>query len=408
MPDIQWHIDEDANQETIVKSTEPQRSRYWLVILLTLVILGVGLRMAYRAAPEPAPWPTPVPQPTPTRQPIPAKLFNTIDREAQALAAGDLATYLEVRRYPTVPAKASGGNLTAWGRPQDDRPLYTVVDFAIWKEGRAWADVRQFREGRYFRETRFYYAEGERWLRSVEPDRFLWNELDENVQTPHFNVIYAHFDRDILSPTLHQLEEDYVALCRDLGCAMLEHELTFTLKLAAMEVPVLYPAETGTVEIRLLSPRITGFFESGRAYGWKNTYLHEILAQVLVEQIYGANSDQPGSMILLSSITWASNRRDPLPKEFRGELDNLTQTLALPLEKLWEPGMGESARAYAQATYLLRFVEQTYGALSIARLLKTLGAAKSLPEAIETGLGVPYAEFDQKWQAWVKQNIPSQ
>src|SRR5512147_2588306 len=96
MPDMQWHIDEDAEEETSVTVTEPRRSLRWLAILLA-VILGVGLGIMYRSVPEPAPRPTAAPQPTPTRLAIPAKLFETIDREAQALADGDLATYLEVQ-----------------------------------------------------------------------------------------------------------------------------------------------------------------------------------------------------------------------------------------------------------------------------------------------------------------------
>jgi hypothetical protein len=36
-------------------------------------------------------------------------------------------------------------------------------------------------------------------------------------------------------------------------------------------------------------------------------------------------------------------------------------------------------------------------------LLKAIGASKSVSETLETGLGVPFAEFEQKWQTWLKQ-----
>jgi hypothetical protein len=36
------------------------------------------------------------------------------------------------------------------------------------------------------------------------------------------------------------------------------------------------------------------------------------------------------------------------------------------------------------------------------KLLKALGTAQSLADVIENGLGVPFSEFDQKWQAWIK------
>jgi hypothetical protein len=41
------------------------------------------------------------------------------------------------------------------------------------------------------------------------------------------------------------------------------------------------------------------------------------------------------------------------------------------------------------------------GTLAMPKLLKALGTAQSFADVIENGLGVPFAEFDQKWQAWI-------
>jgi hypothetical protein len=62
----------------------------------------------------------------------------------------------------------------------------------------------------------------------------------------------------------------------------------------------------------------------------------------------------------------------------------------------------------AEAYFVIRFIGQEYGAQVMPKLLKALGTAQSFADVIEQGLGVPFAEFDQKWQAWAKTNIPSQ
>jgi hypothetical protein len=70
------------------------------------------------------------------------------------------------------------------------------------------------------------------------------------------------------------------------------------------------------------------------------------------------------------------------------------------IAKLDEPGL-----ALAQLYQLVRFIEQEYGAPAVTQLLGTIDSTKSLAEAIEAGLHVPFAEFDQNWQAWVKTNL---
>ncbi len=416
MPDLHWHVGEGAERETIAKSNEPRRSGHRLVFLL-VVMLGAGLGVVYRSLPEPPPHPTPTPilLPTPTRQAIPAKLFDTIDREAQALADGDSDTYRETEAESVQgEIEAQRENFTAWGRPGDDRSLYVIIDFDLLTDTSAWADIRQFRQGRYFRQTRFYYYDGEYWLRAPTSNSTLWSGREESVQTSHFNVIYAVEDRAVISSTLRQLEEDFQDLCRDLGCTSLGQELTFTLKVKPVEGYYLhsYPVGTGNVEIRLNSLRAAGFFESGRAYTWKSGVApHWALAEELGQRVYGlrfegaTGYEQAGSGLLWAAICWAIDRVDPLPADLFGTLNDLQQRPLLSLETLWEIGeVYEPGLALTQLYHLLRFIEQEYGASAVTRLLGAIDSAKSMSEAIETGLGVSFAEFDQKWQAWVKQN----
>jgi hypothetical protein len=55
----------------------------------------------------------------------------------------------------------------------------------------------------------------------------------------------------------------------------------------------------------------------------------------------------------------------------------------------------------SQASAVIDFIEQKYGASAVSKILKSISAAKSFSAVIETSLGVPFAEFEQKWQAWI-------
>ena len=199
----------------------------------------------------------------------------------------------------------------------------------------------------------------------------LWSGQKENLQTPHFDVTYAVEDRDVISPTLRQLEEDYQALCRDLGCTTLGHELTFTVRMTNDAVPYIYPANSGNSEIWLPSPRMTGFYESGRVYSWDNCVAHWALAQAIVERVYGAISyDQPGGGFLWAGSIWAVVHIDPLPAGLWNEMSDLTQKPLLSPETLWElGGVSDPGPALAQLNQILRFVEQEYGTAAVTRLL---------------------------------------
>jgi hypothetical protein len=84
----------------------------------------------------------------------------------------------------------------------------------------------------------------------------------------------------------------------------------------------------------------------------------------------------------------------------------VSQKPLLSLETLWELGrVNERGPALIQLNRLLRFIEQEYGAALVTRLLGAIASAKSMSDAIENGLGVPFVEFDQKWP---KANVTEQ
>ena len=67
-----------------------------------------------------------------------------------------------------------------------------------------------------------------------------------------------------------------------------------------------------------------------------------------------------------------------------------------------DPG-GQYAVIDGEIDSLIAFVEDTRGPAGVIEFLNALGPARSLDQAIESALNVPYAEFEQQWQRWIDQ-----
>ncbi|CAG0928892.1 hypothetical protein TFLX_01132 [Thermoflexales bacterium] len=417
MPDLHWHVGEGAERQTIAKATANRRSRRSWIAILLVIVLGVGVGTLYRSIPEPAPRPTPTPhptpRPTPTYPPVPAKLYAAIDQEAQALADGDAETYLAL----LAPENDSGGqqqhsSFYAWGRPTGDRPLYEIIDSNLRTSTKAWADIRQFRNGRWFRETRFYVWEKDRWLRSQYPDIFFWSGQTETFDTLHFHAVYALEDRELVHSLVNQLEGVYPQVCRDLGCAEAAAEFTYTLKFNGTSSDALW-LSADTHELHFSSPRVTGVFEDSLLDSSGAFWFITIAA--VQRAYYDAatqwNGDADGHIVFNAIIGWAMRRHGDKPNALPSIISYLKSQPLVPWKDLWGKGyvfQADSNVIYPEGDLVIYFVEEEYGAQSMPKLLKALGTADSFAALIEKSLGVPFTEFDQKWQAWVKQNLSSQ
>ncbi|HTP08528.1 MAG TPA: hypothetical protein VMP08_09775 [Anaerolineae bacterium] len=410
-PDIQWHVGED--QETIHAPTPRRSRRSWIAIVI-VVILGAGLGVAYRSLPEPAPRPTPTslptPQPTPTHLAVPAQLYATIDREAQALADGDLPTYFDLHVYEDVFwTQQFTTTFQAWQRPTDSRPLYSIIDFNLRGPNHAWADIRQFRNGRSFRETRFYVWDNDRWLRD-DPDPFFWSGESETYYTPHLQVVYAVEDRELAQRVADQIEELSIPLCARLKCAALTSPLTQTISMNHYQLVGNGLSDDGQSS-SMLSPRVTGIYEDAHPYYLPGDDLTYSISWVIAQRIaYGraVNSLTKGAIIMNAIANWAGSSvnhtisRDQLRIAWNKWLGSQSK----PLESLWEIGVDDDWQtAHTEAFAMIYFINEQYGAAAVPNVLRNLGQAQSLADLIEKSLGVPFAEFDQKWQAWVKQNL---
>ncbi len=424
-PDIEWHIGEEAEQETVVKTSPARRSQGRMLVLIIVVLLGAGLGMAYRSIPAAAPHPTPTPLPTLPPTPAPpavlAQLYDTIDREARALADGDIEAYLTVLD-PKDPSWRNQklSSLDSWGRPADGS-LYTIIDFNFQAEDKAWVDILQFRNGRYFRETRFYRRYDGHWY-AAAPIRSFGAIKVETLDTPHLHVVYAVEDRELVPPVVSQLERTVARLCNDLGCTRTLNNclealgsidcnpsqrstITYTLKMNSVGSGVHF-SDDGR-EIHLPSPRITGTYEGDQPLDFENgdiilaiawfTAQRRAYGQVDISLAHDANA------MLMAITLWAAQRAAPFRADEAASQFNLDVRSVLPLDALWNNVTASNAtQMYGESVAVIRFMAQAYGPRSIARFLRAMGTAHSFSEAVETGVGMRFAEFDRQWKAWVK------
>lgn len=428
-PDIEWQITDESDPQTVVKTTEPKPPRWRVLAVLAVVVLGIGLGFVYRSIPEPAA--QPLQSPTPTAEPdpeltgLPPALFRLVDREAQALADGDSSIFTNESASADTPLyRFQRGGFRPWGRPPDGSMLYQILDFSLQTPDNAWVDVRQYRNGHYFRETRFYRQSTSDWARS-EPDLQLWSGTTESSDSLHFHVIYPIEDRSSIMPIIQQVEKDYSQLCQDLACAAvvpcpasqtltrcspIQHELTFTLVFSPEVSQNFFQFPLNANELRLPSPRIMGVFEQGNPIGPENSFYLGGLAQLMAQRIAYGNAEasspsRDGRVILRAIAQWASSRAGLTPYGNRFGTFNFTadpQQL-LPLEALWNHADNSNGRLKSREAFaVVRFIEQTYGPPSVTKLLGALGQARSFSEAIETGLDVHAASFQQKWEDWLK------
>jgi hypothetical protein len=431
-PDIHWHVGEDKDQETIVHASAPRRSRRSWIAVLIVVILGAGLGVAYRSLPEPVPRPTstppPTPQPTPTYYAVPARLYDTIDREAQALADGDRSTLdsiVDILNFEQYRALMDG--FKAWGRPTN-AAFYSIEDYRQLADDKAWVEVRQFHTDRFVQEVRFYQLRNDQWRR-IEFDPSFWSGQVETADTPHFSFTYFSEDQRLIEALASVLEADYEQICRDFACpavpetcvealgqqwcSSFPRPITTTLILTNQtdQHDNFDLAANGNLTFTTQSPRLLDqFMPVEREHYFRNplAWLHVMrlaygnrLAQEMFEK-------PPPGHALVIVIFFRENDRllertgngpQAMPDEFK-QLDILNPP---SLHMVWSAALdgADASQIYATAYSVVTYIAQEYGTPAVTRLLKAIGQASSFSEAIEVSLNVPFSEFDQKWQAWL-------
>ncbi|HEY4721953.1 MAG TPA: hypothetical protein VII92_08915, partial [Anaerolineae bacterium] len=226
-PDLDWQVDSSSGQETIAK-TPPQKPtpRWRKIAVIAMILLGVGLGIAYHSLPMASPPPASLPRPVsthetsspPTRLP---RLEDTIDREALALAHGNLRDFMAIQD-PNDPQwqqhQLSPEVFNAWGIPSNGA-LYTIVETGTLSNDRVWAGVSQFRDGRHFYETRFYQLQNNQWVRTAVPalDQSFWGK-PQTIDQGHFKLTFFDKEESLAKIVAAQFEAAYQRICNDLKC----------------------------------------------------------------------------------------------------------------------------------------------------------------------------------------------
>lgn len=423
-PDIEWQVDDDSGQQTVAKTSAPKRSSRWQKIAIGFVIfLGIGLGVIYRSIPEPPPRPTPasVPLITPTVPPPPG-VVATIDREAQALADGDLRTFQSIQD-PDDAAwqqhQLDPSVFNAWGRPRLGA-LYTIVESAALSDRQAWADVVQFRDGQYFRETRFYRLRDDRWVR-MRPtfDAAVWGN-PQTLDLGHFSVTFYEKDEALARIVTAEYERVYQQVCGDLACAdETGASPVDKFDLVLIDLPQIDPSQAQMdllpmylwlnqrSSFVLSPPRLTGVYipdQNDRPVSCDQPVEREAcynLSFRIASDLSGGSTHwlqtSNGFAFAWAIGYWEVMRLTP-------GASTLFQPYFLashdePLESIWT-GYGSFARI--EATILIKLVEDRYGSAAVAKLLRAIPKATSVPDLMKLS-GLSYADLQQDWQNWLKE-----
>jgi hypothetical protein len=422
-PDIEWHVGEDAEQETIVKTPQRKPPRWHAVAIMIAVGLGVALGVVYRSIPEPAPRPTPTSAPDPTLTPLPSsepQVLDTIERESLALANGDLSTFMAIQdAADSAWRQTQLGLFRQWGTPTNG-PLYTIVESGTLSADRLWVDMFQFRTGQYFRQTRFYQFKDQRWQRiAPASDPLFWGD-EQSAETAHFYLKFHAQDALLAAILAQRYEAVYARACSDLRCRE-RNAFPANRKLQMVLQPYLVTPRLDLQNDRMLytlsSPRLSGLYyptRLGEPPGQDRS-----LNQAIVENIvyYVARTDASqlstwpidttGQQFLGIISEWESLRLLGQPNR---QLITRPEQLASPnlpdLASLWiMPPQFTSQLAelrWIESSALITFLDEQYGADKVVSFLHTLGQTSSLADTLKQ-LDLPDRGFEEQWQAWLKQ-----
>ena len=422
-PDLEWQAGEDAELETLVKTSPRPPSRWRIPAIIIAVSLGVVLGVAYRSIPEP-PRPTPIviAEPNATPRPLEPQVINTIDRESLALADGDLATFMTLQDTSDAAwRQAQLGFFRSWGNPLNE-PLYTIVDSGTLSANRLWAEVIQFRAGQYFQQTRFYQLKDQRWQR-IAPvtDAAFWGE-ERSAETPHFVLTFRAQDAHLAADLARRYEAVYGRTCSDFQCSepgVVPTDRKLQIVLQPADVVPLVKLKNDQLLYTLPSPRLNGLYFSTdqREQPGQDPSLSRSVIESIV--YYVARTD-------VSAIaTWPVNTTSQQFLDIIAEWENLRllgqsdrhiiarpELLANPnlpdLASLWTmPAQFTSQLAelrWVESAALIAFLDEHYGADKVVAFMHLLGQTSSLADTIKQ-LDLPDHNFEQQWHAWLKQAV---
>lgn len=418
-PDIEWHIGEASEQETVVRTQPKPPSRWRKVIIGAMLILGAGLGAAYSAIPAPLAAPRPTAIPTPTDIPLPS-LAPVIEHEARALASGDRPAWLSLQDpAETLWRQERLAAFEVWGTPPADDDFFAILDTGRLGANRAWADVIQHRNGQAFRETRFYRMYRDNWVRTVpETSTSFWGD-ERTLRTPYFTLTYRARDEEPVRFMVDMLEREYAAICPEIGC---DETADSQPLLNVYVVPGAEARSRGTrlsrtVTVTLPSPSLSGLYyraldtgEAGDNLQIRRYFGDHFLFSILYAASGGLDrwvQNTDGIAFVWAVGNWERVRRGLLsPDRLIRRPELLVDEPPPDFKEMWAWSSAvtplDRDRRWTQAAALIKFIDDTYGADAVFKFFRGLQHAQSLTHLIEVA-GFPYSEFEDRWSAWLKQ-----
>lgn len=433
MPEIEWQTGDEVGDERVVVLKRPRRWRTDLIAVM--MVLGAGLGLMYSSIKEPPARPTPTPFIQPSPQPTFGpdqdyanilSLGKTIGVEAEALANGDLKTFLALQdpldtRWYQSQQNAFQNFFQAWHRPAADDPHFIKLYFyleTLSKElprDRATVDIRQFRNGQYYRETRFYRFETDHWVHT-RPDVSFWSGLSKTTRTAHFDIAFPIEDEALMGVVADRFEAAYQQVCADLNCPG-NSQSAFTASTIQLifdpNVDQAWSDAALPMTITLPSPRVLGLYEtvevSTRQLDDPTMRLAvDTLILPLTEMLSGGAArwaqNGQGWFYLQAVVAW---QRDRLAAQ--SDITHLLPPSSLSnniplvqLESLWG-GQASPSNPEQVANSVIFFIGQRFGPESVSKFLQTIGPANSFAQAIQDSLNIDEASFEQQWKDWLKQ-----
>lgn len=419
-PDIEWHIGEESEQETVVKTQPKPPSRWRKFLIGAMLTLGASLGAVYSTLPAPLAAPRPTVMPTPTESPLPA-LAPIIEREAHALASGDVQAWTALQD----PAEEQWrlGQLTAfetWGEPPLDTELFSILNTGRLGANRAWADVIQYRNGQFFRELRFYRMYRANWVRTTpETSTTFWGDA-RTLRTAYFSLTYRARDEEPVRFMIDQLDRQYAEICSSIGCgeaAAADEPLLNVYVVPGGEVRSRGTRLSRTVTVTLPSPSLSGLYyrtldtgEAGDNRQIERYFGDHFLFSILYAASGGferwvENTD--GIAFVWAVGNWERVRRGLLsPDRLIRRPELLVDAPPTEFDEMWAWSSAASQldrdRRWSQAAALIKFIDEQYGAEAVFKFFRGLQHAQSLTHLIEVA-GFPYSEFEAKWLEWLKQ-----
>ena len=161
--------------------------------------------------------------------------------------------------------------------------------------------------------------------------------------------------------------------------------------------------------LQVPSPRVSPFYTEGQPGILSRASDLSPFVEKVAWSIYGLPPHGLGGGYLFQAIVqWETHRLaqrlgqinspDPLRP------DRLSTYTARSLDSLWNTAniVSIDQQTQDESAALITFVAEQYDDQAVGKLLKSAGNASSLSDAVETGLGVQYSDFEQRWHNWLK------